>query len=242
MKKILFIVCTHGDEQVGRWLWNNNPQGYNSYCQWQVIVGNPKAMELGVRFTESDLNRSFNSKRFSTYEEKRAQELTPIIQQYDVLYDIHQTFVSDNMEDCVFVNKLDRDTLQAIEVLTARYVILDDNPEYNGHFATSVAKVGITIEYAKTGNYKVEMGRLKKDVTTILGKKRKKTKKIFMRTHKAVPKDNKYNSLNLVNFKPLLPKDKKILDIHEEGIFYPIFVNGYKDYYCFINKEIDIKG
>ncbi len=234
------MACTHGDEQVGRWLWNNNPQGYNSYCQWQVIVGNPKAMELGVRYIESDLNRSFNSKGSRTYEEKRAQELTPIIQLYDVLYDIHQAFVSDNMKDCIFVNKLDRDTLLAIEPLSAEYVILDDNPEYNGHFATSVAKVGITIEYTKTGDYKVETGRLKKDVATILGNKRKKIKKIFMRTYKAIPKEKKYNSLNLENFKPLLPKDKKILRIQEEGIFYPIFVNGYPDFYCFLNKKIDI--
>ncbi len=241
MKKILFIACTHGDEQVGKWLWNNNPQGYNSLYQWQVIIGNPKAMKLGVRYTQSDLNRSFNRKESETYEEKRAKELTPIIQSYEVLYDIHQAFVSDNMKDCIFVNKLDTNTLQAIEPLSAPYVVLDDNPEYNGHFATSVAKVGITIEYTKSGDYKEETDRLKKDIDNILGNKKEKNKKVFMRTYKAIPRDKKYNSLDLNNFKPLQFKEKKILGIHEEGVFYPIFVNGYLDYYCFLNKKIDIK-
>jgi succinylglutamate desuccinylase len=241
MKKILFIACTHGDEQVGKWLWNNNPQGYNSFYQWQVIIGNPKAMKLGVRYTESDLNRSFNKKETTSYEEKRARELTPIIQKYDVLYDIHQTFIADHMNDCIFVNKLDTDTLKAIEPLSAQYVVLDDNPEYNGHFATSVAKVGITIEYTKSGNYKEETGRLKKDIDSILASKKKKNKKVFMRTYKAIPRDKKYNSLDLNNFKPLRPHEKKILEINEDGEFYPIFVNGYPDYYCFLNKKIDIK-
>ncbi|PIZ62613.1 hypothetical protein COY16_03705 [Candidatus Roizmanbacteria bacterium CG_4_10_14_0_2_um_filter_39_13] len=70
--KTLFMVMTHRNEQVGLSLWNDNPQGYNQYCQWQTIIANPRAMGLGKRYIESDLNRSFNIPNPRTYEEKRA--------------------------------------------------------------------------------------------------------------------------------------------------------------------------
>lgn len=57
--------------------------------------GNPRAIELGVRFTEANLNRMFKSDSAlssadkQSYEYKRAQELKAYFDQADYLLDIH---------------------------------------------------------------------------------------------------------------------------------------------------------
>ena len=78
--KIAVIQNTHGDEINGL--------HFPSFVD--VFVGNPQAKEKGVRFIESDLNRSFNGKT-DTIEERRAVELKKILSPYDFVLDIHST-------------------------------------------------------------------------------------------------------------------------------------------------------
>lgn len=59
------------------------------------IVGNPRALEQNVRFTEMNLNRAFirgslaNPTLEDTYERRRAKELIPLLDTCDALLDIH---------------------------------------------------------------------------------------------------------------------------------------------------------
>ncbi|OGY34512.1 MAG: hypothetical protein A3D99_03390 [Candidatus Andersenbacteria bacterium RIFCSPHIGHO2_12_FULL_45_11] len=59
------------------------------------IIGNPKALEKSVRFTEMNLNRAFiqgplqNQALETTYERGRAKELMPLLDTCDALLDIH---------------------------------------------------------------------------------------------------------------------------------------------------------
>jgi predicted deacylase len=65
------------------------------------VVGNPRALKEGVRFTDCDLNRSFGlehktgaenaSRTNAPYEHTRAQEITPLLHEADLLFDFHQT-------------------------------------------------------------------------------------------------------------------------------------------------------
>jgi len=88
---ILAIYNTHGDE-----VRPNIPDSFD------ILIGNPKAYEKRVRYIESDLNRSFNGKS-ETYEEKRAQEIIPILQSYDTVIDIHST-ITGVTDACIVVN------------------------------------------------------------------------------------------------------------------------------------------
>lgn len=235
-KKILFLCQIHGNEAVGRWIWNNYPQGENDYCRWSVIVGNPEAMFLNKRYIDEDLNRSFNideKDRYNCYEHKRALELKKVIQEYDVVYDIHQT--SKSMQDCIFVNNTKEETLKALEPLSQQWVIIDDHPDYSGHFATSVAKVGVTIEYAHSGDYNEETERLQEDFYDITRNVNAYQEKTFLRNYKAISR--KHENVPLRDFQALTAYQKARLGIDEKGVYYPLFVDTYPDYYCFIARE-----
>lgn len=93
MKKILLLGSQHGDELLGDQLHNyiitNHPDMMDCI---DFTVANPAAKEKGVRFIESDLNRSYNGKN-STLEEIRAAELLDLIssKKYDLVLDLHTT-------------------------------------------------------------------------------------------------------------------------------------------------------
>ncbi len=57
------------------------------------ILGNREALKQDVRFTEKDLNRSFqkNKKHASSHEERRAHEIESILEKTSFLVDFHQT-------------------------------------------------------------------------------------------------------------------------------------------------------
>jgi len=63
-----------------------------------LVVGNPRAVELGTRGSEphADLNRSFTARALDAtgpdgYEARRARELAPIIAASDLVVDLHAT-------------------------------------------------------------------------------------------------------------------------------------------------------
>lgn len=93
MKRVLLLGSQHGDELLGDQLHDyivaNHPDmtGYVDF-----IIANPAAKKKGVRFMESDLNRSYNGKN-NTYEERRGAELLSIIssKEYDLVLDLHTT-------------------------------------------------------------------------------------------------------------------------------------------------------
>ncbi len=91
--KLLFIAATHGNENfsipVFKSLESEYPRNKWGY-DW--IIGNPKALNQGKRFTETDLNRSApGDPNSSLYEERRAAELIETAQDYDMIVDIHGT-------------------------------------------------------------------------------------------------------------------------------------------------------
>lgn len=93
MRKILFIVATHGDEGFSLDViksvqanFSKSEYGYN----W--VIGNQKAYQQNVRFIDCDLNRSApGDKKSDLYEERRAAELVEYAKDFDIIIDIHGT-------------------------------------------------------------------------------------------------------------------------------------------------------
>lgn len=90
--RILIVGAQHGDESLGPRLYRfikNDASG--RFDAVDYLCGNPRAYRRKVRFTESDLNRSYDVAVPKTYEEKRAKKILRIIAEgsYDIVLDIH---------------------------------------------------------------------------------------------------------------------------------------------------------
>jgi succinylglutamate desuccinylase len=100
--KLLVLVGTHGDEaelgrkaldalsRRGNFIPEYDPRyPYNSFG-W--ILANPRAVKAGVRYTDTDLNRSApGDPKSLTYEERRAAEILAIAEPFEMMIDIHGT-------------------------------------------------------------------------------------------------------------------------------------------------------
>ncbi|MCK4729794.1 MAG: succinylglutamate desuccinylase/aspartoacylase family protein [Candidatus Aenigmarchaeota archaeon] len=84
---MLLIYCLHGDEIITEKIAKqlNKKYGIN------ILLGNPEARNKQIRFSESDLNRSFNKR--GTQESQRAKELKQILSKRneDIIIDLHTT-------------------------------------------------------------------------------------------------------------------------------------------------------
>ncbi len=91
MKKILFIVATHGDEGFSVNLMRQISQQYpRNIFSYDWVIGNPKAYARNVRFLDSDLNRSAPGYSESpSYEVRRAKEIMELCRAYEYVIDVH---------------------------------------------------------------------------------------------------------------------------------------------------------
>jgi hypothetical protein len=89
----LFIAATHGNEEFSLDVLKNIEQDYpKTVYAYDWIVGNPKALALGVRSTDADLNRVAPGDPTSDkYEEQRAVEIMEEASKYTFVVDIHGT-------------------------------------------------------------------------------------------------------------------------------------------------------
>lgn len=100
--KILVIGGMHGNEPLGLALVQAFTQ--KPVEDVGVVLANEPALRANCRFTGQDLNRSFpGNKESAQYEEKRAVKLLELCQEYDVVFDFHNTHCPDN--DCSFVGQ-----------------------------------------------------------------------------------------------------------------------------------------
>jgi len=81
-QKIVFVAGIHGDEQAPVRALREN--------EIEFLLGNPRAYERGIRFTESDLNASFGVGGES-YESRRASEILQEIGENSLVVDFHST-------------------------------------------------------------------------------------------------------------------------------------------------------
>ena len=89
MNNILMIGGTHGDEKIGVKALEVLESRRDDF-DW--IVGNPRALKVGKRFTQTDLNRSAPGDLLSkNYEERRVAELVRLSAKYQYTIDLHGT-------------------------------------------------------------------------------------------------------------------------------------------------------
>ena len=120
MKNIQFVTAVHGNEPM--------PTLALVSMGEKQIIGNPRALARGVRYTEKDLNASFGTEG-SSYEEKRASKL---IKSSDLIYDVidFHTFACDSQPFAIIV---DVKQLKLAETLGVKHVVYMKHNIKAGH-------------------------------------------------------------------------------------------------------------
>lgn len=91
--KLLLLGSQHGNETLGDALYAHLREHHPDLLPTiEFVIGNPRAHKQNVRFTESDMNRSYNA-QIATYESRRAQKIQRLIKHanFDLVLDLHTT-------------------------------------------------------------------------------------------------------------------------------------------------------
>ncbi len=113
--QVLLVTGTHGNEINGPWLfeqWSQNRELINNFGLSLVRqIGNPKALDIGRRYLDFDLNRSFRKDSqdcltSSNYEVNRAKELCDLYgpngsNPCSIAIDLHST--TADMGSCLVI-------------------------------------------------------------------------------------------------------------------------------------------
>jgi uncharacterized protein len=153
---VTIIGGIHGNETCGvetfYWLKEKFPLNNKIDCgKLYIILGNPKAAELGQRYFEEDLNRQFDTKSNSfklSYEGLRAKEIKTILKKTDFLLDIHSTSSPSTPMSCSEGKNKD---MKIAATLGVKYITTNwDGKLKEGcaadEWMAKIGKIGITIE------------------------------------------------------------------------------------------------
>jgi succinylglutamate desuccinylase len=92
---LLITGLVHGNEVIGVEVINRIIAHFIQHKDININLGfllcNLEAAKNDTRFIESDLNRSFSVDEITTLEQRRAAEISKIVDQADFVFDLHQT-------------------------------------------------------------------------------------------------------------------------------------------------------
>lgn len=148
MKKILLLGSQHGDELLGEKLYNFIKINHTKLLEnIYYKIGNLKAKKQKTRFTESDLNRSYNCGS-KTYEQRRSKAIMKYIttNQFDLVIDLHTT--TCDQEPCMIIPSINSDIKDIIDASFIEHIILMKNDVINQSLIGSYSK-SISIEISK---------------------------------------------------------------------------------------------
>ena len=156
--KFAIIGGTHGNEPVGIKVMQemksiDSTQFLHDY---EAFLGNPKAYEIGKRYVDSDLNRSFGSLGESKgYEQQRSSELSKTIKgNFDFILDLHTT--TSNMGLTLILTSLDQNSVNAACYLKSKIpeikIIISVRAGENCPYTSSLASSAITVEVGPVAN------------------------------------------------------------------------------------------
>lgn len=239
--KILISCCVHGDELVGKSIFENYPNGATDYWSYKSFLANPRAIELNTRFLDTDLNRSFpGDKNSPNYEERRASEILRHFSSYNTILDIHQT--TAKMSNIAFVRTRTDITDKILKCSQIKIVVVDSKSvEFGGpsSLITDYFNNSVCLEYSKKSSLKEEYGEVQADLENILNNNIQNQELSYYYISATVSKDK--NTAGLQNMLPLSLEQKQQLDLDLELDYTPIFIGeqAYKDTFCHLITKLN---
>lgn len=229
MKKILFIVASHGDEPMGLKVVERLFKG-KTKNKFDYLIGNPKALKNNARFIDTDLNRIYPGKPKGNIEETVAYNILKFIKKnnYDYIIDLHST-VSKTGTFIIITKPSTKNLGLALMFDIKKIVIWPKSKESTGSLSSFV-KCGVEIESGPKNDEKII-----KNLENILNK--------FIEGSNN--KDNIKDKIRGKEFYMITGKIKskkiapKLKDFKKNGKFYPLFVNQYEGMLCYKMKKIN---
>lgn len=223
--KILIVGEQHGDERLGGKLYEFlAQQDGKKYSSVDYVCGNPRAFRRNVRFTESDLNRSYGQKQPKTYEERRAREILSMIQkeQYDYILDIHTSRA--DVDRFFIVTQLNQTVQKVVSSSNIKRIAIMPNHIANCSLIGSCSRA-VSLEYARPlASTRQALTELVAIVDNLLGNVSCRQNREVFRVTKTVPAEYKADGTE-VNFK-----------LHGSGFYPVIFTSSggsYSDHHGF---------
>lgn len=236
MKKILFIAATHGDEgfsvDIMRQVSKQYPKNVFGY-DW--IVGNPKAYARGVRFIDTDLNRSAPGfSKSPNYETRRAKEIVELSREYEYVIDIHGT-ISDLGIVTIVTNPTVRNLCFACILPIAKRVIWYSKKSLlSGPLTQFITSPAIELECGPKDSPKIRKELIKTIGKILENIQNRKLEKVFPRLDDerdfyVVYGPQKETISGLSDFKKTRVGDE---------IFYPLLSYQYKNIDCYKMRKV----
>lgn len=164
IKKVALVGGTHGGELTGIFLvkkFQQSPHLIQRHgFETIAFISNLKAVEVGTRYIDIDLNRAFNPQdlqnpQLTNYEQSLAKKIAIAIEQekIDLIIDLHST--TSNMGLTVILHGDNPDLLKIAGYLTqtnSKVKILTHNLNKQTSYLLSSAEFGITIEVGAVAN------------------------------------------------------------------------------------------
>lgn len=106
MTNILLLGSQHGNELLGDLLIERIHSQHPQLLPYITFeIANPRAYEAGVRYIESDMNRSYNVNTL-TYESQQAERIEMLIDNnnFDIILDLHTTVC--DVPPCIIIEDI----------------------------------------------------------------------------------------------------------------------------------------
>lgn len=247
--KILLNILTHGDEHIGCKVAKEIQKLDLPNEVLTINSANEEAYKKNLRYIDQDLNRSFPGKEHGNHEERLAYRLSCLIQEFDIVLDIHST--KSNLKDTLIVTKLDKPTRRIIDVVRPRYVLVMRVGKGTG--LISQARVGIAFEYGKDNDSNV-LKKIVTDITHLLRsvrmvpghpRKRTRTTQFFSVTKQVSKEEGDKLSKHIKNYKKVKKGEvfayRGGVPIRAKEEFYPILFGetNYETIFGFMGKKMN---
>lgn len=156
---LLVTACVHGDEvgslpAVLKLAQDLSQQELRFAGRISLVLGNPQAIQLEQRFVDEDLNRVFsNTLRGDSVEQKRAQQLVPLIKEAQYYIDLHQSIEPTIGAFYILIEgSRNSDFAKAVGV-APKALVFEENKERRtlNSYASQLGVTGFTLELSKKG-------------------------------------------------------------------------------------------
>jgi len=159
---VVFGVMVHGNEfgslpAVVRMVKSLQSGEVTFGGKVSIFIGNPEAAQENLRYLEADLNRVFLDTGQNRHEDRRAQQIIPILDAADVLIDFHQTILETTCPFYIF--PWHRSGWQWARAIHSTDVWVTRNPKQGfsagskctDEYVTDRGKPGMTVELSQKG-------------------------------------------------------------------------------------------
>lgn len=219
MKKILFIIATHGDEKIGLEVIERlKLKKLNRF--FDCLIASPRALRKNARFIDVDLNRSYpGAKNSKLYEKKRAYENLQKAKKYQYVVDIHEA--SQGINNFIIAPRERLPKLFPINLINLKTILLWPNPKGS---LSQILENAIELEFGMKNKKREKVIRvagniIEKFIKNIYQKKKEKKKQKL------------YYVYGNLTGKEFSDKKRKLRDFCRTKIngetFYPLLVGQY---------------